>query len=370
MTSIYIHIPFCQRICSYCDFPKRVSKDKEIDLYLEALSKEIRMITITETIDTLYIGGGTPSLLNKEQLKQLEKIINLFNFSQDYEFTIECNPEHITEEKVIFYKRLGINRISLGVQTFNERLLKLLNRGHNKEIVYNVINLLKKHDLININIDLIFSIPFQTIEIVKEDIEHIKALDVPHISYYSLILEEKTVFEKMLDENKIQLIDNELEADMYELIIKNLKELGYTHYEISNYAKSSFQSKHNRVYWENKSYYGFGMGASGYLNHKRYYNETHVNEYIKSVNVGKLPIKNEDFIDFKEEIKEAFLLGLRLIDGLCIKEINERYKIDILTYFKDEFSYLQEKGWLEISERIKLTHNGLFYGNEVFQLFV
>jgi len=370
VASIYIHIPFCQRICSYCDFPKRVSKTSEINLYLDALKKEVDMRMVDEPIDTVYLGGGTPSLLDINQLGQLEMILSGYTFSEDYEFTIECNPEHINEEKIRFYKKIGINRISLGVQTFDERLLKLLNRGHTKEMIYTAIALLRKHDINNISMDLMFAIPFQTIQNIHEDLAHIKTLNVPHISYYSLILEEKTVFEQWLSESKIQLVENEVEANMYELTLDALKDLGYTHYEISNYAKKGFQSKHNLVYWNNESYYGFGMGASGYINHFRYYNENKVNRYIEKVNENKFPIKNQDLIDRKEEIKEAFLLGLRLIDGLSINEVNTRYQIDILDYFKEEFTNLVNKGYIEINDRIKLTHKGLFYGNDVFQVFI
>lgn len=370
MTSIYIHIPFCQRICSYCDFPKRVSKSIEIDHYLDALEKEVKMYHVNDEIDTLYIGGGTPSILSPHQLLRLNEIINVFHLSHKIEFTMECNPEHITQEKILLLKQLGVNRISLGVQTFDERLLKLLNRGHSKETVYNSIDLLRKNGLSNISMDLIFAIPFQTIDQVKEDLAHIKQLNVSHISYYSLILEEKTVFEKMLLENKIQLVDNEIEAQMFEMILSSLKDSEYHHYEISNYAKSGFQSRHNLVYWKNETYYGFGMGASGYINQVRYYNVKYVSEYIKLINKGKRPIIHQDIIDKNDELKEAFLLGLRLMDGLSIEDINSRYQVNILERFNKEFTYLVNKGWIEISNRIKLTHTGLFYGNEVFEVFV
>lgn len=370
LASVYIHIPFCQRICSYCDFPKRVSKTIEIDRYLVALEKEIDFYDIKEDIDTLFLGGGTPSLLSINQLKKLKVMIQNFKFTDDYEFTIECNPEHITIEKLKIYKELGINRISLGVQTFNKRLLKLLNRGHDETIVYQAIELIKNFGFKNISIDLIFAIPFQTIDNLKEDIKHVKQLNIPHISAYSLILEEKTVFEKMLKENKISLVDNEVEAEMYEEVIKSLKELGYQHYEISNFARKGYMSKHNQIYWKNQEYYGFGMGASGYLNNVRYYNEDKVNRYIEQINLNRYPIKNKDIITIDEKIKEEFLLGLRLIDGVSIKSVNEKYNIEIFEHFYKQFEYLHNKGWITIADRIKLTNNGLFYGNEVFEQFL
>ncbi len=370
MASVYIHIPFCQRICSYCDFPKRVSKTIEIDRYLDALEKEVNLYSIEEKLETLYIGGGTPSLLTISQLSKLKKIVSRFTFANKYEFTIECNPEHITKEKLLIYKELGINRISLGVQTFNKRLLKLLNRGHEESIIYQTVNLIKELGFKNINIDIIFAIPFQTIEDLKSDINHIKNLDISHVSAYSLILEEKTVFEKMFLENKISLVENEVEAKMYEIVITSLKELGYIHYEISNFAREGYLSEHNQVYWKNQEYYGFGMGASGYINHERYYNEDKVNRYIEKINLNQYPIKSKDLISIDEFIKEEFLLGLRLIDGISIKNVNEKFNIDVLEYFNEQLQFLIKNGWISITDKIKLTYEGLFYGNEVFEQFI
>lgn len=370
MASIYIHIPFCERICSYCDFPKRISKSIEIDNYLEALEKEVKLYTIESVIDTLYLGGGTPSILDISQIKRLESIISTFQISQDCEFTIECNPEHITKEKVMAYKKMGVNRISLGVQTFNNRHLKLLNRGHNKENVLQAVDIIKSSGITNINIDLIYAIPFQTIGDLREDLQLIKQLDLTHISPYSLILEEKTVFEKWLKEKKISLLDNEVEASMFQIVMDSLKEMGFLHYEISNFSKPNLESKHNSVYWHNQDYYGFGMGASGYLNNIRYYNENKVNKYIEKINHGLKPIKHQDKISKDEKIKEEFLLGLRLLSGVNIKQVNQKYNINVLDYFKKELNYLQSKNWIAMDQNIKLTKSGLFYGNEVYEMFI
>ncbi len=370
MTSVYIHIPFCERICFYCDFPKRVGKSDEIDLYLNALEKEVMMYEVKEKIDTLYIGGGTPSLLNINQLIRLKKIIDLFKINENYEFTIECNPEHLTDEKVKMFKNMGINRVSLGVQTFHQSLLSLLNRQHTKEMVYQAVHLLRKYGIENINMDLMFSIPNQKLDDVWNDISHIKQLDVPHISYYSLILEDKTVLKKMIKDNKIKLLDNEIEASMYHYILDELKALGYKHYEISNFSKEGFQSQHNQVYWQNKEYYGFGMGASGYIDNIRYYNEDRVNHYLEKLNKDMKPIKTRDLIKKDDKLKEALLLGLRLINGILIDDINNKYGVDIEAYFKKEFKYLIDKGFIKVSDRIKLTDTGLFYGNEVFEWFI
>lgn len=369
MTSIYIHIPFCERICFYCDFPKKVGKKSEITTYLQALRQEIAMYDVPNTVDTLYLGGGTPSILNDEQFEIINDIVNKFTFSKNYEFTIECNPEHITPDKLKWFKKLGVNRISLGVQTFNDKLLRLLNRNHNKTMVIDAVNLLKKEGFTNISIDLMFAIPFQTMDMVIADVYNLLSLDVPHVSYYSLILEENTVFNRWINEGKITLLDNELEALMYEEIISTLKK-HYHHYEISNFAYSNYESKHNQIYWTNEHYYGFGMGASGYLDNVRYYNEDRVNKYLQKVNNSELPIMHQDELTKDEIIKEALLLGLRLIDGVNVKELNERYQIDVVKYFQQEFSELLQQGLIEVGENIKLTHKGLFYGNEVFSYFI
>src|SRR5690554_2812695 len=370
MDAVYIHIPFCERICIYCDFPKRVSKNKEINEYLDALYKEVKMYKFNSKVNTIYIGGGTPSILSLQQLDKLNKIISLISLDKNYEFTIESNPEQLSLDKVSFYKKMGVNRISLGVQTFNKKILRLLNRNHSKEDVVKAIDILKKKDLTNINIDLMFALPYQTLEDISSDIKHFEKLDIPHLSYYSLILEEKTVLNKLVNEGKIVLIENNLEAKMYKYIINKIKKLSYDHYEISNFAKKGYKSQHNLKYWNNLEYLGFGMGASGYHNKKRYYNVSFVNEYIKLVNENKKPIKHEDFINKVEKLKEALLLGLRLIEGLDIKKINQRYDVDIEKEFYNELTYLQNKGWIDINTKIKLTKNGLFYGNEVFQMFI
>lgn len=370
MDALYIHIPFCKQICFYCDFPKKIGKDKEIDAYLDALYKELTMHELNKEFNTVYIGGGTPSLLSLRQLEKLNKIIKLIPLAKEYEFTIECNPEQITLEKIQYYKKIGINRISLGVQTFNDKLLKLLNRSHKKDDIFQAIEIMKNNGFHNISIDLMFGLPFQTFADVKEDLRLFKALNIPHLSYYSLILEDKTVFSNMLDKGLITLVDNELEAKMYDYIIKEMKNMGYIHYEISNFAKTGFESKHNLKYWLNKDYLAIGMGASSNYHNTRYYNVNHVNHYIALINENKLPIKDKDNIDNNEKIKETILIGLRLIEGINITDINQRFKINILELFSEEIAYLQRKGLIEIDSHIKLTYNGLFYGNEVFQMFI
>jgi oxygen-independent coproporphyrinogen III oxidase len=370
MVSVYIHIPFCERICTYCDFPKRVGTVKQMDAYLKALEKEILRYNVKEPLKTLYIGGGTPSILKGEQLDYFKAIIQLFHLSDTCEFTVECNPEHITDELLIAYKEMGVNRISLGVQTFNDRLLKLLNRNHNEAIVYQAIDRIRSFGIENITVDLIFSLPMQTKQNLYDDLNHIKKLNIPHISCYSLILEEKTVLSKLIRENKLQLLENEVEAEMYQIVMDELKAMGYHHYEISNFAKEGYESNHNQIYWLNEHYYGFGMGASGYLNNVRYSNHHLVTQYIEQIDNQESAIESEEVLSREDQIKEAMMLGLRLLKGVSIESVNKQYDIDLMAYFKEELDELVKQGWIIIDDVIRLSHTGLFYGNEVFGKFI
>ena len=370
MTSVYIHIPFCERICTYCDFPKRVGTEKQMDDYLIAMEKEIVAYDVKRSLNSLYIGGGTPSILSGTRLMKLQEILTNFKFNENYEFTIECNPEHITVELLEVYKKMGVNRISLGVQTFNERLLKLLNRNHTKEIVLNAVELIKQMGITNISVDLIFSLPMQSKQNLIDDLEEIKQLGIKHVSCYSLILEEKTVLSKLIRENKLKLLENEVEAEMYQMVIDYLKGVGFTHYEISNFCIDGYASNHNQVYWKNQEYYGFGMGASGYLDGVRYDNTRLVTNYINQISQGQTVIDTKESLTVDTKIKESMLLGLRLLAGVSIDEVNRMFSIDVLDYFADEFNYLKKKNWIVIDDTIRLTHSGLYYGNEVFGMFI
>ena len=276
INSVYIHIPFCSDICSYCDFCKIFYNDKLVDRYLLELDKEIKSRYKNKIINTIYIGGGTPSSLNSLQLKKLFNILKIFK-TENLEFTFECNIENINEETLKLLKNNGVNRISVGVQTLNEKYIKLLNRHHNKQMVQDKINLMKQF-FTNINIDLIYAIPGQTLKELDEDLEFILKFDVEHISTYSLIIEEHT----KLYINNVKNIDEDLDYLMYKHICKKLEHYGFNHYEISNFSKKGYESSHNLVYWDNLEYYGFGLGASGYINNIRYENTKSMNQYLNS----------------------------------------------------------------------------------------
>ena len=299
--SVYIHIPFCTNICSYCDFPKVYYNNCFIDKYLDALNNEIHEYYKNDKLKTLYIGGGTPSSLNIEELKKLFKIISIFKLEDDYEFTIECNLDDLTQEKLELFKKNKINRLSIGIQTFNEKHLKYLNR---EKPNIELIEYAKKIGFDNINIDLIYAIPNETLDDLKEDLDRFLKLNINHISTYSLIIEDNT----QLKINNVVNIDDELDLNMYNLIRKTLKENGYNHYEISNFSKKGYESKHNLTYWNNEQYYGFGMGASSYIDNKRITNTKSITKYINN----KYIIEEEN-IDINSKMEYEMILGLRKI---------------------------------------------------------
>lgn len=335
--SAYIHIPFCMTICSYCDFCKFYYNQEMVNKYLSSLEQEIKSRYKGEVLNTIYIGGGTPSSLNIDELTRLFEILKVFK-TDNLEYTIECNIENITEEKLELLKKYGINRISIGIQTFNDKYIKYLNRNHTKLSAIETIKLVKKY-FDNINVDLIYALPNQTLSELENDIDIFLKLDVPHISTYSLIIEPHTVLYNKQEEN----IDENLDYEMYKLICNKLS--SYEHYETSNFGK--IKSRHNLVYWNNEEYYGFGMGASGYINSIRYDNTRSFNEYIKGNYV-----KEEIYQTDKMKIENEFILGLRKISGIDINLFKKKYNMDIKSV----------KGVNELiaKEQLVLTDNNLY----------
>ena len=272
--SIYIHIPFCNSICTYCDFCKIFYDKKYINDYLNNLEQEIKVRYKSEIVNTIFIGGGTPSSLDDEELIRLMNIIEIFKLNDNYEFTVECNIESITENKLKIMKKYGVNRISIGVESFDNSIIILLGRNHTKKDVYNKMKIVKRY-FSNINIDLIYA-AYDDINILKSDIDCFLKLDIPHISTYSLIIEDNT----MLKINGMKNIDEDIDYEMYKYIEDTLEKNDYIHYEISNYAKNGYQSKHNLVYWNNEEYYGFGLSSTSYINNERITNTKNLRKYL------------------------------------------------------------------------------------------
>ena len=321
---LYIHVPFCKTICSYCDFCHILYKEESVDRWLDRLEKDFDTLD-SQSFKTIYIGGGTPSCLNTKQLKRLLELVKSFS-SDVLEYTIEINPETINEEKINLLKEYGINRVSIGLQSSNDRLLKLMNRHHNFNDVKNCIENLRMAGIDNISLDIIYSLPTQTMEDLKETLNDVLDLDVPHISLYSLTIEKNTIFDKL----GYASLDEEIEADMYEYIEKTLKDNNYIHYEIANFAKAGYESKHNLGYWNYDDYLGLSCGAVGKYDHKRYTNSSNVKDYIDGKDVTEI-----EELELKEEAFENIMMSLRTIYGLDLKLFKERYGIDFVSEYKE-----------------------------------
>ena len=360
MKSVYIHIPFCNDICTYCDFCKFYKNDEWIDKYLSILEEEVKERYNNEEINTIYVGGGTPSILSLTQLQKLFNIIKLFKTNNLEEFTFECNVESITKEKLEYLYKNKVNRLSIGVQSFNDKFLKYLNRHHNYNEVKEKIKLAKKVGFKNINIDLIYAIEGQTLKDLENDLYKFLKLDITHISTYSLIIEPNTI----LYIKGTKEIDEDLDYEMYNLICNKLKENGYKHYEISNFSKPGYESKHNLVYWNNLEYYGFGLSAAGYLNNTRYTNTRNLNKYLK-----KEYIEESHILDKTETIENEFILGFRKIEGINKQDFLKKYSIDIKS-IDIVNKLLKEEKLLENKKNIYINPKYIYLSNFILGEFI
>ena len=363
MRGLYVHIPFCDAICHYCDFVKHVSKGHAHNMkYLEALKNEIQFYYAKYPhVDTIYIGGGTPSALNHEELTFLLDTLSMYH---PIEYTIEVNPESYDHEKGIIMKAYGINRVSLGVQTFNQKHLERLNRKHTNQMVFETITSLKSLGIMNLNVDLIYALEHQTVEELHHDIDTLISLDIPHVSAYSLIIEEKTFFSHQLKRNKFVKTDEDTEATMYDIVIDRFKDAGYDHYEISNFEKHGKTSLHNTLYWTLQDYIGVGLGAHGFIDKKRTYNHKAMSKYIID------PLK--EVIEQDEETlrNDHLLFKLRMTQGIDLNMVKSKYKDDIFNLYPSLLRFIDD-GLLMIEDNhLKLTRRGLQLGNLVFMVFI
>ena len=353
MLGVYIHIPFCKNICNYCDFCKVYYKTGYVSKYLDSLELEIKSRYKDELIDTIYIGGGTPSSLSILELRRLFDIIKIFKLKDDYEITIECNIESIDEDKLKLFKDNGVNRLSIGVESFDMDIIKILGRKHDFDMVFKNIGLCKKY-FNNINIDLIYGVN-NDIEIVKKDIGKFLKLDISHISCYSLILEENT----KLYIDRHQYIDEDIDYKMFKYINDTLVSKGYKHYEISNYSKDGMMSIHNKNYWLNGNYYGFGLGAVSFIDNYRISNTRNIRRYLLNDYVS-----DSLYEDINIRKENDLILGLRLIDGINYKVFNKKYNDDLLN--RDVIKKLIDDGKLVIeNDNIKCNYNYIYLLNEI-----
>jgi len=316
--AVYIHNPFCKTICSYCDFCKMFYHSKWAQEYLFKLKEEIMDQYLEDEIKSIYIGGGTPSCLNRKEIEYLLKLTKLFKKEENIEFTFECNLNDITKELLLLLKEYGVNRLSIGIESFNEKKLLLLRRNHTFEGAKEKISLCREIGFKNINLDLIYAAPKETIKDLKEDLRLFLKLNPEHISTYSLMIEPHTI----LKQQEIQPIEEELDLEMYELICKTLKKQKYSHYEVSNFSKEGKESVHNLTYWNNEEYYGFGLSASGYVDGIRYTNTKNLFLYLKGHR------GNEKEIMSKEGIMDnELMLGLRKIKGINKSNFEKKYNV-------------------------------------------
>ena len=369
-TSAYVHIPFCTQICYYCDFSKVFIKNQPVDSYLEHLLEEFRSYDI-QKLRTLYIGGGTPTALSAPQLEVLlDGLTKKLDLSVLEELTIEANPGDLDADKIAVLKNSAVNRVSLGVQTFDDKMLKKIGRSHLEKDIYENIDRMKLAGFDNISIDLIYALPGQTMEQVKENVAKAIGLDIPHMSLYSLILENHTVFMNRMRRGKLPLPKEELEAEMFEYIIAELERAGFEHYEISNFSKSGFESRHNLMYWDNAEYYGIGAGASGYVNGVRYKNHGPIRHYLSAVEEGNARI-TEEHLSQKEQMEEEMFLGLRKKSGVSMVRFEEKFGRSFDGLYGEIVKNLVQQGLMKIEgDRVCMTKRGLFLGDTVAERFI
>ncbi|MFV0556677.1 MAG: radical SAM family heme chaperone HemW [Lactovum sp.] len=366
-TAAYIHIPFCSQICYYCDFAKVLLQGQPVDDYIEELIQEFKSYDIRK-LRTLYIGGGTPTVLTAKQMeKLLSALVENLDLSYLEEFSVEANPGDLSDEMILVLKNSPVNRISLGVQTFNNKLLKKIGRTHNRDDVYQSIEKLKNANFDNITIDLIYGLPGQTLEMIQEDLERFLSLDLPHVALYSLILEDHTRFMNMQRTGILTLPSDDKNIEMYQYIRSVLATSGYQHYEISNFSKENYESKHNLTYWNNVEYYGVGAGASGYLNGIRYKNYGPVHHYLENQNKRV----HEDILKQKEKMEEEMFLGLRKKEGVSISHFEEKFQVKFEDIYPSVLEQLITTDLVYFENNfLSLTERGFELGNEIFEKFL
>ncbi|AMN36536.1 radical SAM family heme chaperone HemW [Clostridium perfringens] len=372
--SLYIHIPFCVQKCLYCDFPSFARKDHLRKAYIEALNKEI--ISLREKhnnleINTIFIGGGTPSVLEADELECLLKEVAKLNMAKDIEYSMECNPGNLTEEKLEVMKKYGVNRISMGLQAKQDNLLKGLGRIHNYKTFKENFLLAKKVGFNNINVDLMFGLPNQRLNEWEETLREIISLEPAHISAYSLIIEEGTAFYNLYENDKLKLPTEEEERKMYHLAKKILEENGFNQYEISNYAKEGKECRHNLAYWNMDNWIGVGSAAASYINGKRIKNKSSVEEYINSINEKGEAVEEIINNSKNDNMEEFMFMGLRKINGIDENEFKKRFSMNINDVYGEILNkYIDEGLLIRESGRIFLSEKGIEISNIIMADFL
>lgn len=367
--SAYIHIPFCVKICTYCDFNKYFIQNQPVDQYLDCLIKEMKQSEV-RSLETVFVGGGTPTALSYEQLeKLLTAITEIFEIKG--EFSFEANPDELTLEKVQLLKDYGVNRLSMGVQTFKPELLEILGRSHKTEDIYRAVSNARQVGIPSISLDLMYHLPQQSLEDFKDSLEKALSMDIDHISSYGLILEPKTQFYNLYRKGQLKIPNEDVGEEMYEYLLKRMHETELHQYEISNFGKKGHESEHNKVYWKNEGYYGFGAGASGYVNGERYNNVNPVNHYIKKIQNNERPILDSVYPTESEQMEEEMFLGLRMNQGVSRKRFNQKFNKTIDDVYDEAIKDLKQRKLIyDTGDYISLTERGKVIGNLVFEAFL
>lgn len=373
---MYIHIPFCHQICFYCDFNKVFFKDQPVDAYIESVGKELALWkqqgALDRPLETVFLGGGTPTALTPEQLERLLELVHQYvPMTADVEWSSEANPDELTREKMEVLYKGGVNRLSMGVQTFDQDLLKRLGRTHANEDVLRAVETAREVGFSNISFDLMYGLPGQTMAQWDETLEQAFAFDMPHFSAYSLIIEPKTVFYNLMVKGKLNTVTEDLEGDMYERLMEEMEKHGLQQYEISNFAKPGHESRHNLLYWNNEEYIGVGAGSHGYINGVRYSNHGPLKKYMEPLEQGIRPVLDTTEVTVKAQMEEEMFLGLRKTQGVGLTHFEEKFNTPLVEVYGDIVQKEQVKGNLAIEDGfLKLTHKGRFVGNEVFEQFL
>lgn len=369
--SLYIHIPFCKQRCFYCDFPTFSGKERFRKDYIEALVKEIEEKCSNYLIKTIFIGGGTPSYLEENELEKLLRAVFKLNLSDKLEYSMECNPGTVNEEKLRIMKKYGVNRISFGLQSCNDNLLKTIGRIHTFEEFLENYNLARKVGFNNINVDLMYGLPNLTIEDWKNTLERICDLKPEHISAYSLIIEEGTAFYNLYEKNILKLPSEDDERVMDKLTKEILKANGYHQYEISNFALEGKECEHNKVYWSLKEYIGVGSASSSYIDGSRFSNTTDISDYIEKINNNVSVVIDKYENSIEDEMEEFVFMGLRMISGIDLLRFKKKFGIDINSIYKEVIEKNIKDGLLVINEdKMFLTAKGMELSNSVMSDFI
>ena len=370
-SEIYVHIPFCKKKCNYCAFNSKISTKIEIENYVDALIQEIKNRKTSDKIDSIYFGGGTPSILEISQLQKiLSALKDIFFVENSAEITVEVNPGTVDKIFLQNLKKIGFNRLSIGVQTFDDKILKILGRIHNKKIALQTVENAKNF-FENISVDLMYGLPTQTLENLQEDLKIISTLDLQHISIYGLEIEEGTKFFELNEKNLLELPDEEILSEMYDFIFEKIPALGFERYEISNFAKKNFESRHNTGYWTGKKYFGFGAGAHSFDKKIRESNICDVKSYIEKIFCGEKVSEVEEILTESLAMEEFCFLGLRMSEGISAKNFEKKFGKNIFEIYGEILEKYFALGLMKKNgEKIFLTAEGMKVGNVIFADFL